>query len=81
MNSSQHSGQAPLARRYDYPERTILALDLQVPEESVNVDIVDGTAILVVETDDGPRTEEFEVPGGDADVFMNNGILTIVVDR
>jgi hypothetical protein len=81
MNSTQHSGQATIARRYDYPERTILALDLKVPEESVNVDVVDGTAILVVKTEDGPRTEEFEVPGGDADVFMNNGVLTIVIEQ
>lgn len=81
MNSSRPAGQATLARRYDYPDRTVLAMDLQVPEESLNVDVVDGTAILVVETEDGPRTEEFEVPEGDADVFMNNGVLTVVVDK
>lgn len=80
MNSSQPAGQATLARRYDYPERTVLAMDLQVPEESLHVDVVDGTAIVVVETEDGPRTEEFEVPEGDPDVFMNNGVLTIVID-
>lgn len=81
MNSSRHAGHATIARRYEYPERTVLAMDLKVPEESVNVDVVDGTAILVVETENGPRTEEFDVPDGDADVFMNNGVLTVVVDQ
>lgn len=81
MNLSQHSGQGPLAHRYDYPDQTILAFDLGLPEEAVSVDIVDGTAILVIETDDESQTEEFDVPAGDAGVFMNNGVLTIVVDQ
>lgn len=81
MDLSQHSGQGPLAHRYDYADQTILAFDLGLPEDAVSVDIVDGTAILVIESDDESRTEEFDIPAGDAGVFMNNGVLTIVVDQ
>jgi hypothetical protein len=64
-------------RRYDYDDRWVVAADLRVSDEAVDVDIVGRTAIVVVDAGDRLFETEFELPGPDAEVFMKNGVLTI----
>lgn len=79
--SPQHvsGGKDRFARRYEYGEDTVIAVDLGVGAADASVDIVDGTAIVVIETEEGERQEEFDLPDEDARAFMRNGILTIEV--
>jgi hypothetical protein len=58
-------------QRYEYDDTPVLAVDLG-PGTGGSVDVVDGTAIVVV--DDGQY--EFEVPEG-AKAFIRNGVVTI----
>jgi len=60
-------------RRYEYDDGEMLAADFG-HTESASVDVVDDTAIVVV---DG---EQFDIDvEGDAQAFMKNGVLTIEV--
>lgn len=68
-----------IARRYDYPNATIVAIDSGAIDGDVSVDIVDSTAILVVDTDTTTTQRELELPDGDATILNNNGVLTIEV--
>lgn len=72
-------------RQYDYPEATVLAVDLrtdlQTGEESVSVDTVGETAIVVVGSGADQREFEFDLPGEAASVDTKNGVLTIEVER
>ena len=70
-----------LARRYEYGDVHVLAADLGVEDESVSVDVVDGTVILVVA---GETDEQYELDAPEGDVtraFINNGVVTIEVER
>jgi hypothetical protein len=64
-------------RRYDYDDHWVVAADLRVSDEAVDVDIVGQTAIIVVDTGERLFETEFELPSADAEVFMKNGIITI----
>ena len=44
---------------------------------SGSIDIVDGTAIVVI----GDEQYEFEVPAGSDSAVMNNGVVSIEVER
>lgn len=79
--NSQHiaDGRDVFARRYEYDDETVLAIDLGVTEGETSVDVVDGTAIVVVETPEGERQEEFDLPAEEARAFIRNGVLTIEV--
>lgn len=68
-------------RRYEYDEHWLLAVDLAVDDEQVDVDVVGSTAILVIDHGDRLSEVEFELPGTDPDVTMNNGVLTITVNK
>jgi hypothetical protein len=78
MNEYQHAEKAPALSRYDYDDRTVLAVDFG-PAAEPSVDVVDGTAIVVV----GVDQHEYDVPrdGPDAAVktFTRNGVVTIEV--
>lgn len=63
------------SHRFEYADATVEAVDLGAGTDG-SVDVVDGTAIVVV----GDRQYDLDIPGK-ARVFMNNGILTIEVDR
>jgi hypothetical protein len=74
MTESKQLGDDVGLRRYDYGDETVLAADLG-PERDAAVDVVDGTAIVVV---DG---EQYDLElDGDARAFIRNGVLTIEVD-
>jgi hypothetical protein len=64
-------------RRYDYDDHWVVAADLRVSDDVVDVDIVGQTAIVVVDTGDQTFETEFELPSPDAEVFMKNGVVTI----
>jgi len=81
--ASQHTltDQSGLVERYDYDDESVVVADTSLPDERVSVDVVDGTAILVV---DGPEETQYELdlPTGEvARAFINNGIVTVEVER
>lgn len=62
------------SRKVDYDGRTAHILDFG-PAASVSADIVGNTTILVVDD------EQYEITlADDAEVFVNNGVVTIEVD-
>ncbi|MDJ1431593.1 Hsp20/alpha crystallin family protein [Halostagnicola sp. A-GB9-2] len=77
MNSEQFTSDQ-LARKYEYEDGSVIAIDLgtSVPEPSV--DLVDGTVIIV----SGDEQYEFDLPveENDADTFIRNGVLTIELE-
>ena len=82
MNSQQFLGEGErILRRYEYDDSHVVAADLGVSEESVDVDVVGTTAIVVVDAGDRVTESEFELPDGDAQVAVNNGVLVITVDK
>jgi HSP20 family molecular chaperone IbpA len=82
MSTQQFAGANDrFLRRYEYDNSWIVAADLGVADDAIDVDIVGTTAIIVVDTGDGVRETEFELPGTDADVAVQNGILTITVAK
>ena len=68
-------------RRYEYDDHSLLAVDLPVGDEQVDVDVVGSTAILVIDHGDRLSEVEFELPGTDPEITTNNGVLTITVDK
>jgi HSP20 family molecular chaperone IbpA len=82
MSFQQSTGRDErFVRRYEYDDSWVVAADLDARDDDVDVDIVGRTAILVVEDGDRVRESEFELPGEDATVSMNNGVLTITVEK
>ena len=64
-----------VVRQYDYEAETVIVADLGHTEGSVEV--VDGTAIVVA---DGEQFE-FDVPADASRAVMNNGIVSVGVER
>ena len=70
-----------ILRRYEYDDSWVIAADLGVSDDAVDVDVVGTTAIVVVDAGDRVAETEFELPGADADVSVQNGIMTITVAK
>ncbi|MFB6160694.1 MAG: Hsp20/alpha crystallin family protein [Haloferacaceae archaeon] len=68
-------------RRYEYDDEWVVAADVGLADDAIDVDVVDRTAIVVVETADGVAEAEFDLPGPAANVDVNNGVLVITGDR
>jgi hypothetical protein len=68
-----------MARRYDYEDESVLAVDFGTASTDAAVDLVDGT-VIVVDADD--EQYEFDLPDGatDAHTFIRNGVLTIELE-
>ena len=62
-------------RHYEYEDEAVLVADFGSAEGSV--DVVDGTAIVVV---DGEQ-HEFSVPSDVDRAVMNNGVVSIEMER
>jgi hypothetical protein len=79
MMGRQHSGEdGRFVRRYDYEDGWVIAADVGVADDRLATDIVDGTAMVLVDD----RVElEFEVPGSVETVDTNNGVLVVRGDR
>jgi hypothetical protein len=61
----------------EYGDENVVAVDFGPAVDEPGVDIVDDTAIVVV---DGTQFE-FEVPENASDVTVNGGILTITEEK
>jgi hypothetical protein len=69
------------ARRYEYDDAEVLAVDLGVSGD-VPVDVLDDEIIVVVEDGGDSRQMEFQLPDdGEAQAFITNGVLTIEVGQ
>lgn len=62
-------------RHYEYADSDLIVADFGAVEGSV--DVVDGTAIVVI----GDDQYEFELPAGADRAVMNNGVVSIEVER
>ena len=73
-----------VARRYDYGDETVLAVDFGTEHADATVDVVDDTIIVVVDDADQSDDEQYELelPDGadDAHTFMKNGVLTVEME-
>jgi putative intracellular protease/amidase len=67
--------EAPV-ERYEYDDARVLAVDVGA-ERDAAVDVIDGTAIVVA----GGEQAEFDLPDGDAEALIRNGVLTVEVAR
>ncbi|WP_436344329.1 DUF7127 family protein [Natronorubrum sp. FCH18a] len=67
-----------VARRYQYDDSAVVAVDFGARETEASVDLVDDTVIVVV----GDEQYEFDLPDGadDAHTFMKNGVLTVEME-
>lgn len=74
----QFDRDGPDVRRYEYEQSTVVAADLG-PGGDGSVDLVDGTAIVVV----GDEQYDVDLPDGDGDsrASIRNGVLTIEVEQ
>lgn len=63
-----------LVRRYDYEDEWVIAADVSVSDGHLDVDVVDETAIVLV---DGNTEFEFTLPGSVDSVDTNNGVLVV----
>ena len=62
-------------RHYEYDDGAVIVADFG--PVSGTVDVVDGTAIVVI----GEDQYEFELPAGVDRAVMNNGVVSIEVER
>jgi len=76
-DQSQSTERAGAVTRYEYDDAVVLVADFGPAAGDGSVDVVDGTAIVVV----GDRQEEFPVPENVAQASINNGVVTIEVEQ
>jgi len=82
MNNTQATNRDDrLLREYDYETEWVLAADLPVDDDSVQYDTIGDTLILVIDDDGQVSETELDLPGPDANVTVNNGVLTVQVDK
>ncbi|WP_418280704.1 DUF7127 family protein [Halorubrum sp. DTA98] len=77
MTLTQSTGGDALFRRYDYEDKWVVAADVGVDDETITVDTVGDTAIIVIEDGDEPVESEFTLPGTADSVSVINGVLTV----
>jgi hypothetical protein len=75
MVRQQYAGEdGRFVRRYDYDDEWTIAADVGVADDRLDVDVVDETAIVLVDEE----TElELELPGSVESVDTNNGVLVV----
>ncbi len=82
MNQNQLAGRdGRFLRRYEYDDHWLVVADLPVDDDQVSVDVVGSTAIVVVDHGDRESETELELPGANGTATLNNGVLTIQVDK
>ena len=72
-------GEGQVARRYEYDDSTVMAVDFGTEEADAAVDIVDDTVIVVL----GDDQYEIELPENteNAHTFIKNGVLTVELEE
>lgn len=77
MNEQQRfTEQEGAVAQYEYDDEIVLVADIG-PGTDGSVDVVDRTAVIVV----NEKQYEFDIPEGDAQAFIKNGVVTIEVER
>ncbi|MDY6817853.1 MAG: hypothetical protein SVG88_04250 [Halobacteriales archaeon] len=76
MSLKHQQANAPV-RRFDYDDRTVIAADFG-PAADPSIDLLDGTAIVVYDTD---QQAEIDLPEGDVQAFNRNGVVTFEVRK
>lgn len=75
MVRQQYTGEDErFVRRYDYDDEWVIAADLGVDGDHLDVDVVGETAIVLV---DEETAMEFDLPGSVESVDTNNGVLVV----
>lgn len=70
-----------VVREYEYDNGVVVAADLGPEASGADVDVVAGTAIVVTGSGNDESQLEIELPDGDAEVFMKNGVFTIELEE
>ena len=81
LRQTRSAGAGALVRRYKYEDGWIVAADVGVDDEAIDVDTVGETAILVVTRGEESAESEFDLPGPATDVTVKNGVVTVGGDR
>ena len=81
LRQTRSAGAGALVRRYEYEDGWIVAADVGVDDEAIDVDTVGETAILVVTRGEESTESEFDLPGLAREVTVRNGVVTIEGDR
>jgi hypothetical protein len=76
MSENLLSARSALVESYEYDDRTVIAVDLG-PDVDPAVDVVDGSAIVVV----AGEQREFDLPAGAVQGVNSNGVVTFEVDE
>lgn len=63
-------------QRFDYDEHSVITVDFGPGVDPI-VDVVDGTAILIVED----TQNELDLPEGEVEVFNQNGVITFEIHQ
>ena len=75
MVRQQYAGEDErFVRRYDYDDEWVIAADLGVSDDRLDVDVAGETAIVLV---DEETAMEFDLPGSVESVDTNNGVLVL----
>ncbi|MFB6217833.1 MAG: hypothetical protein ABEH77_01445 [Halobacteriaceae archaeon] len=69
-----------VVRRYSDGDSDVVVADLGAAANA-SVDVVDGTAIVVVEDGAGSVERELDLPPDAATAHINNGVVTVEVER
>jgi len=70
--------ESTVVTKYQTPDRMGVAVDFGT-QDGLTLDVVGDTAIVVAE--DGDLHHEVTLPDSDAKAFIQNGVLTIEVNR
>lgn len=80
MNVSYTSQESEIVTQHNtFDDKEVFVADLGSATDA-RVNIVDSTAIITYE-DGGPQQVEVQLPDGDAEATVTNGILTIEVEQ
>lgn len=77
MNTEQFTSDQ-LARKYEYDDGSVIAIDLGTTVPEPSVDVVDDTVIIV--SDDEQYELNLPIEQTDAHTFIKNGVLTIELE-
>jgi len=79
MTIAQRAGEQPaMVRTYEYDDSSVVVADLADVAADPTVDVVDGTAIVVL--DDAQFDIDLPADGSVAHTFMKNGVLSIEME-
>lgn len=70
-----------IGQRIEYDDSFVVVVELPFPDEHVTVDVVGTTAIVVAEDEGGSAQAEIDLPGPAETIDVNNGVLTITIQK